>query len=102
MLCTVNQWEMVIWLEWNLSEEVRALPQIDECSTPLHKFIMNIIIWNNRGTLKSNLQSRVRELNQAHSPAIMLIMETHLGGPKAKEITDRLPFDGVIHTETIG
>ena len=29
-------------------------------------------------------------------------METKLGGSKAKEITDRLPFDGAIHTETIG
>ena len=32
----------------------------------------------------------------------MVIMETKLGGVKAKAITDRLPFDGDIHTETIG
>ena len=32
----------------------------------------------------------------------MVIIETHLDGPRAKEITDRLPFDGAIHTETIG
>ena len=25
-----------------------------------------------------------------------------MGGARAKEITDRLPFDGAIHTETIG
>ena len=63
---------------------------------------MNIIIWNSRGALKPNFQSHVRELSQAHSPSIMVIIETHLGGPRAKEITDRLPFDGAIHTETIG
>ena len=63
---------------------------------------MNIIIWNSRGALKPNIQSHVRELSQAYSPSIMVIIETHLGGPRAKEITDRLPFDGAIYTETIG
>ena len=29
-------------------------------------------------------------------------METKLGGDKAKEITDKMPFDGAIHTNTIG
>ncbi|XP_075633671.1 uncharacterized protein LOC142606161 [Castanea sativa] len=29
-------------------------------------------------------------------------METRLGGDRTKEITDRLPFDGAIHTDTIG
>ena len=33
-----------------------------------------------------------------HSPAIMVIMETRV----AKAITDRLPFDGAIHADTIG
>ena len=32
----------------------------------------------------------------------MVIMETRLGGERAREITDRLSFDGAIHTETIG
>lgn len=63
---------------------------------------MNIIIWNSRGALKPNIQSHVRELSQAYSPSIMVIIETHLGGPRAKEIIDTLPFDGAIHTETIG
>lgn len=31
-----------------------------------------------------------------------MIMETKLGRSRAKEITDKLPFDGAIHTETIG
>ena len=29
-------------------------------------------------------------------------METKIGGDRAREISDRLPFDGAIHTETIG
>ena len=32
----------------------------------------------------------------------MVIMETRVGGDRAKEIIDRLPFQGAIHTETIG
>ena len=29
-------------------------------------------------------------------------METQVGGERKREITDRIPFDGVIHTDTIG
>ena len=36
------------------------------------------------------------------SPDILIITETRIGGDRAKEITDRLPFDGAIHTDTIG
>ena len=31
-----------------------------------------------------------------------MVMETKVGGAKAKEIIDKLPFDGAIHTDTIG
>ena len=44
----------------------------------------------------------MRELARIHNPAILVIMETRLGGARAKEITNRLPFDGAIHTETVG
>ena len=63
---------------------------------------MNIIIWNCRGALKPSFQRHVRELIRCHNPAILVVMETRIGGDKAREITDRLPFDGAIHTETIG
>lgn len=92
----------MVRLGWSLREGKRVLLQIDVCLTPPHNLIMNIIIWNSRGALKPNFQSHVRELSQAHNPSIMVIMETCLGGPRAKEITDRLPFDRAIHTETIG
>ena len=77
-------------------------PPFDECLTTVHHLIMKIIIWNSRGTLKPNFQSHIRDLVQNHDPAIMVIMETKLGGARAKEITDKLPFDRAIHTEPIG
>lgn len=58
---------------------------------------MNIIVWNCRGALKPNFQSHVRELARNHNPAILVVMEMRVGGDRAKEITNRLPFDGVIH-----
>ena len=75
----------------------------DECRPPiLPFFFMNILVWNSRGVLKPNFQEYVRELVRVHNPAILVIIETKLGGERAKGITDRLPFDGAIHTETIG
>jgi len=32
----------------------------------------------------------------------MIIMETRIGSERAKEITNKLPFDGAIHMDTIG
>ena len=31
-----------------------------------------------------------------------MVTETHIGGDRARDITDRLSFDGAIHIETIG
>lgn len=39
---------------------------------------------------------------QLYSPAIMILTETKIRGPRAKAISNRLPFDGAIHTKTIG
>ena len=44
----------------------------------------------------------IHELARRHDPVIFVIIETKLGGSKAKEVSDRLPFDGAIHMETIG
>lgn len=32
----------------------------------------------------------------------MIITKTRVGGERAKDITDRLPFDGTIHSDTVG
>lgn len=37
-----------------------------------------------------------------HDLAIFVVMETRLRGKRAKDITDRLPFDEAIHADTIG
>lgn len=73
-----------------------------ECPTPNHLFIMNIIAWNCKGALKPAFQNHVRELVRNHNPIILVVMETRIGGERANEITDRLSFDGAIHTKTIG
>ena len=93
--------EMVM-TKWSLRKVAMLLPPCTECPTPDHHLSMNIIIWNSRGALKSNFQSHVHDLVHDHNLAIMVVMETKIGGTRAKEITDRLPFDGAIHTNTIG
>ena len=70
--------------------------------SPTLVFLMNIIVWNCRGVLKPSFQKYVRELVQNHDPAILVVMETRVGGEKARAITDNLLFDGAIHTNTIG
>ncbi|XP_023883670.1 uncharacterized protein LOC111995958 [Quercus suber] len=87
--------------EWNSKREVELLLPHDKCPL-LVTFTMNIIIWNSRGMLKPYFQNHVRGLARNHNSTILVIMETKLGGARAREITDRLPFDGTIHTETIG
>ena len=72
--------KMLKQIRWNLREEAKSLPPFDECPTPQHLFLMNIIIWNCGGTLKPSFQ----------------IIE------KARDISSRLPFDGATHTNTIG
>ena len=70
--------------------------------SPYHKLIMNIIIWNCRGARKPNFKDQVRDLVQYHNPVIFVVMETRIGGDRAKEITDRIPFDEAIYTDIIG
>ena len=89
-------------MEWNLMVEVLPHPQIEVSPSRSLRLVMNIIAWNCRGALKPNFQDRVRDLVREHDPAIFVVMETKLGGTRAKQITDRLPFDGAIHTDTIG
>ena len=67
-----------------------------------HPSLMNVIIWNCRGALKPSFKIRVGELVQSHNPAILVIMETRVGGDRAREITNSLLFNGAFHIETIG
>ncbi|XP_075658740.1 uncharacterized protein LOC142628551 [Castanea sativa] len=87
---------------WILMAEARLLPPFDDRRSLSHWSVMNIIAWNCRGALNPEFQNHVRELVQHHNPAMLIVMETRVGADRAKEITDRLPFDEAIHTETIG
>uniref|UniRef100_A0A2N9IFC0 CCHC-type domain-containing protein n=1 Tax=Fagus sylvatica TaxID=28930 RepID=A0A2N9IFC0_FAGSY len=87
---------------WSLMEQMRSLPQIDECPTPNLSLIMNIILWNCRGALNPNFRRSIADLVSCHSPSLLIVTETRVGGDRAKEITDTLPFDGAIHADTIG
>lgn len=87
---------------WILKVEEKPLLPVDECPSPDHILFMNIIAWNCRGVLRPAFRSHVRELVCNHDLVVLIVMETQIGGNRAKEITDDLPFDGVIHTDTIG
>ena len=91
-------------MEWRLRREEESLVSLFERFPrfPLFNFlIMNVIMWNCRGALKPNFQRHVNKLVRIHNSAILVVMETRVGGDKAKEIINRLPFDGAILAETI-
>lgn len=71
---------------WNLVKEAKLPPPFDECLNPNHCLVMNIIAWNCRGALKPLFQNLVRELVHNHDPAIMIVMETHIGGDRARDM----------------
>ena len=63
---------------------------------------MNIIFLNCKGALNPHFHSVLSDLLNRHSLAIVVVMEKRVGGERAKAITDRLPFDGAFHADTIG
>ncbi|XP_075651899.1 uncharacterized protein LOC142622333 isoform X2 [Castanea sativa] len=90
-------------IRWILRKSLELFSLFDECLHFLSiNFTMNVIAWNCREALKPTFQGHIHDLVQNHDPAIMIVMETKLGGKRAKEITDHLPFDGALHTKTIG
>ena len=68
----------------------------------LSNFPMNIFFWNCRGVLNPHFHSVLSDLLNRHTLTIVVVTETRVGGERAKDITDRLPFDGAIHADTIG
>ena len=102
MLGRGQMMELVRKTGWNLMEEAKYLLSFDECPTLNHCLVMNIITWNCRGALKPSFQNHVGDLVHNHDPTIMIIMETRIGGDRAKDINDRLPFNSAIHIDTIG
>ena len=89
-------------LGWSLVSKMKAHPP-SETGPFLSPFSpMNIIFWNYRGALNHRFHLVLTDLINKHSLSIVIITETRVGGERAKDITDRLPFDGAIHSDTIG
>lgn len=63
ILCPRKGWikEVLVKMVWFLRSKAELMPPFDECPTPSHQLIMNIIVWNSRGMLKPNFQQYVRE-----------------------------------------
>ncbi|XP_030943405.1 uncharacterized protein LOC115968223 [Quercus lobata] len=55
-----------------------------------------------KGALKPSFRKRVTNLVQNYNPSILVVMETRVGGDRAREITNLLPFDGAFHIDSIG
>ena len=51
---------------------------------------MNILLWNCRGALNPRFHVTLKNLIDTHTPTIVIITETQVGGEKANDITDRL------------
>ena len=82
--------ELVRKTVWIPMEEALYLPPFDECPSPNHCLVMNIIAWNCRGALKPSFQNHVRDLVHNHDPAIMIIMGTRIGGDRYYRILSNL------------
>ncbi|XP_075648414.1 uncharacterized protein LOC142619233 [Castanea sativa] len=87
---------------WNLRWRAGIRPLFDEVLPPIYELTMNIIAWNCRGALKPNFQSNVHDLVRLHDHVVFVVTETRVGGGRAKDITDRLPFDGAIRSDAVG
>lgn len=59
-------------------------------------------MWNCKGALKPNSQDHVHDLIRQYDPAIFVVMETRIGGARARDISNKLPSDDTFHTNTIG
>ena len=89
-------------LGWKLMIQSRNRFQIRRDPPIFQPVSMNIICWNCRGALNPRFRKTMDSLMSKFNPSIVIVTETRIGGQRAKDITDRLPFDGAIHTDTIG
>jgi hypothetical protein len=64
--------------------------------------IMNILIWNCRGSMKPKFKSTWLDLVSWHRPTMVIVTETRMGGQKAEAIIRSLLFDSANSTDTIG
>ena len=89
-------------LSWKLLNQARNQLQVTKDPVTFLPVLMNIICWNCRGALNPRFKLTLNNLISKHNPSMVIITKTRVGGNRAKEITNTLPFDGAIHTDTIG
>lgn len=58
-----------------------------------NQILMNIMCWNCRGTAAKGFAGLIRDLKQAYSAAMIILLETHTSGPTASRIIKRIGFD---------
>ena len=63
---------------------------------------MNIIIWNCRGVSGKGFASLVKDLTFRHKVSFLCLLETHIGGEKAKKIVKRFNFDSCYIMDRVG
>ena len=63
---------------------------------------MDMLIWNCCRALKPTFSNIIADLVCNHSLGIMILIETKACANRPKKIADKLPFNGVIFTNTIG
>ena len=92
-----------LWeLSWNFLNQARNRFQISRDPPVYLPLTMNIICQNCRGALNPRFRSTLDSLISKYNPSLVIVTETRISGTWAKDITNRLPFDGDIHTNTIG
>ena len=89
-------------LSWKLLNQARNQLQVTKDPASFPPVSMNIICWNCRGALNPYFKPTMNNLISKHNPPMVIITETRVEGNRAKDITDTLPFDEAIHTDTIG
>lgn len=63
---------------------------------------MRILLWNCRGAGNLNFRRNFANLVRSHSPAIAVLVETRISGPRAEDISSTLGFDSVCRSEAEG
>ena len=63
---------------------------------------MKIMVWDCRGALSPNFCKIIIDMMKDSNLDILVVIKTRVNGDRAKEITNKLPFDGAVHMDTIG
>jgi len=62
---------------------------------------MKIMVLNCKGALSRNFCKIIMDMMKDSNLDILVVTETRVGGDRVKEIINKLPFDGAVHTNTI-